>query len=60
MEDGLILGYDLCEEYSRISCYQAGELEPVDIEFVKKGNPCVMKTVICIYGSIKWRGNYGG
>lgn len=47
MEDGLILGYDLCEEYSRISCYQAGELEPVDIEFVKRGNPCVMKTVIC-------------
>lgn len=47
MEDGLILGYDLCEEYSRISCYRAGELEPVDVEFVKKGNPCVMKTVIC-------------
>ena len=46
MEDGLILGYDLCEEYSRISCYQAGELEPVEIEFVKRGNPCVMKTVI--------------
>ncbi|MGN0396636.1 MAG: DUF5716 family protein [Candidatus Fimimorpha sp.] len=47
MEDGLILGYDLCEEYSRISCYRTGELEPIDVEFVKKGNPCVMKTVIC-------------
>lgn len=53
MEDGLVLGYDLCEDYCRISCYQPGEPEPLDIVFSPEEN--TIQTVLCRKrGSGEW------
>ena len=45
--EGLILGYDLCNDYCRISCYEPGQLEPVDLAFSEEENPYVVQTAIC-------------
>ncbi len=45
--EGLILGYDICNDYCRISCYEPGQLEPVDLAFSEEENPYVVQTAVC-------------
>ena len=43
----LILGYDLCNDYCRISCYEPGQLEPVDLAFSEEEHAYVVQTAVC-------------
>ena len=43
--DGLILGYDLCDDYCQISCYPAGAKEPAALEMTQGSS--MISTVIC-------------
>ena len=53
--DGLILGIDLCDSYSQVSCFsrESGEPEPVLLGIEE--NSCLIPTVLCkIRGKEEW------
>lgn len=45
--DGLIIGYDLCPDFVRISCYCPGEAEPEDFSFDEEGLKQSIATMLC-------------
>lgn len=45
--DGLIIGYDLCPDFVRISCYCLGMKEPEDFCFDEKGEKQSIATLLC-------------
>lgn len=45
--NGIVAGFDLCDDYSQVSCYISGELEPKDIEFSRGENIYSIPTVVC-------------
>ena len=47
MEEGLIIGYDLCKDYCRISYYQEGEDAPADFPFSDDKSPYILQNAIC-------------
>lgn len=47
MEYGLIIGYDLCKDYCRISYYEEGQEEPQDLIFSDEENPYLVQNSIC-------------
>lgn len=47
MENGLVIGYDLCTDYCRISCYKEGQDEPEDLIFSNDEDPYVIQNSIC-------------
>lgn len=47
MNDGLIIGYDLCKDFCRVSYYKEGEEEPADVAFSDGGNPYLIQNAIC-------------
>lgn len=49
MEEGLIIGYDLCQDYCRISFYEDGKDEPTDLAFSteENQNPYLVQNSIC-------------
>ena len=47
MEKGLIIGYDLCKDYCRISYYRKGEEEPADLKFSDEDNPYLIQNSVC-------------
>ena len=44
----LIVGYDLCEDYSQISCYSYKSFEPISISPTEDEENCLIPTVLCI------------
>ena len=47
MEKGLIIGYDLCKDYCRISWFEEGRDEPQDLVFSDEENPYLVQNSIC-------------
>ena len=47
MKKGLIIGYDLCKDYCRISYYRDGDEEPADLRFSDEKNPYLIQNSIC-------------
>ena len=47
MEDGLIIGFDLCKDFCRISYFVSGDKEPADLVFSEEENPYVVQNSIC-------------
>lgn len=47
MEDGLIIGFDLCKDFCRISYFVSGQEEPSDLVFSEEENPYVIQNSIC-------------
>lgn len=47
MEEGLIIGFDLCKEYCRISYYNEAEDAPADFSFSDEKNPFLIQNAIC-------------
>ncbi|MBR6322603.1 MAG: hypothetical protein IKR59_07015 [Lachnospiraceae bacterium] len=47
MEEGLIIGFDLCKDFCRISYFVSGEDEPADLVFSEEENPYVVQNSIC-------------
>lgn len=45
--DGLIIGYDLCPDFVRISCYCPGKAEPEDFSFDEEGLKQSIATLLC-------------
>ena len=45
--DELILGYDLCKDYCRISYYDEEEETPRDFSFTDERNPFLIQNAIC-------------
>lgn len=45
--DGLIIGYDLCPDFVRISCYCPGSEEPEDFSFDELGEKQSIATLLC-------------
>lgn len=45
--DGLIIGYDLCPDFVRISCYCPGKDEPEDFSFDEEGLKQSIATLLC-------------
>ncbi len=43
----LIVGYDLCEDMTQISCYSYKSLEPIPIS-TREGEECPIPTVLCV------------
>ncbi|MBR3035889.1 MAG: hypothetical protein IKI54_01165 [Lachnospiraceae bacterium] len=43
----LIIGYDLCKDFCRISCFEESEEEPVDFAFSEDDNPYVVQNAVC-------------
>ncbi len=55
MEQGLIIGYDLCKDYCRISYYREGEEEPADLAFTDEQNPYLIQNAVCRRsGTAEW------
>jgi|GEM_PF-54330 len=46
-KNGLIIGYDLCKDFCRISCFRDGEAEPEDFAFSDNENPYILHNSIC-------------
>ena len=46
-ETGLIIGYDLTEDYCRISYYQENSEDPKDLAFSDEDNPYLIQNAIC-------------
>ncbi len=49
----LIVGYDLCEEYSQISCFSYKSMEPVPISAAEKDEFNRIPTVLCLKSDTK-------
>ena len=47
MEKGLIIGYDLCADHCRISCYDDSRNEPRDLVFSDAEDPYPIQNAIC-------------
>jgi len=47
MEEGLIIGYDLCKDFCRISYFEEGASEPKDLAFSEEENPYLVQNSIC-------------
>lgn len=47
MEEGLIIGYDLCQDYCRVSYYKEGQQEPEDLIFSQEQNPYLIQNAVC-------------
>ena len=47
MEEGLIVGYDLCKDFCRISWLMEGREEPQDLVFSEEENPYLIQNSIC-------------
>ncbi len=47
MAEGLIVGFDLCKDYCRVSFFEEGAQEPKDLVFTEEGNPCLVQNSIC-------------
>ncbi|MBO4411778.1 MAG: hypothetical protein J5794_06295, partial [Lachnospiraceae bacterium] len=47
MAGGLIIGYDLCKDYCRVSYYLEGEDAPADFSFSDEKNPHLIQNAIC-------------
>ena len=47
MEEGLIIGFDLCKDFCRISYFVSGQEEPADLVFSEEENPYVIQNSIC-------------
>jgi len=47
MEEGIIIGYDLCKDFCRISYFEEGASEPKDLAFSEEGNPYLVQNSIC-------------
>jgi len=47
MEEGLIIGYDLCKDFCRISYFEEGASEPKDLAFSDEENPYLVQNSIC-------------
>ena len=47
MEEGLIIGYDLCKDFCRISYFEEGYSEPKDLAFSEDGDPYLVQNSIC-------------
>ncbi len=45
--DGLIIGYDLCPDFVRISCYCPGKAQPEDFSFDEEGLKQSIATLLC-------------
>lgn len=44
----LIVGYDLCEDFSQISCYSYKTFEPIPICYGDGEDDCLIPTVLCV------------
>jgi len=44
---GLLLGIDLCDDYSQISCFKSMEMDVDPVAISKEGSSCLIPTVIC-------------
>lgn len=49
----LIVGYDLCEDYSQISCYSYKSSEPVPISTREEDEQSLIPTALCVKGDTK-------
>ncbi len=49
----LIVGYDLCEDYTQISCYSYKSLEPVPISTREEDELNLIPTVLCLKADTK-------
>ena len=45
--EGLILGMDLCDDYSRLCCFRPEEMKPETISLNEEGSSELIPTVIC-------------
>lgn len=47
--NGIVAGFDLCDDYSQVSCFISGELEPKDIEFSRRDGEIIysIPTIVC-------------
>lgn len=44
----LIVGYDLCEDYTQISCFSYKTMEPVPVNIREEDENCMIPTALCL------------
>lgn len=49
----LIVGYDLCEDYTQISCYSYKTFEPIPICTVEEEEDCLIPSILCLRNDTK-------
>lgn len=49
----LITGFDLCEDFSQISCYSYKTFEPIPIGYGEKEEDCMLPTALCVTNDTK-------
>ena len=49
----LIVGYDLCEDYTQISCFSYKSGEPIPISIREEEESFLIPTALCVNGETK-------